>query len=67
MEPFQPNVPTGHAGLIAVDKMGNKACGSTDMRNGMTGLAMLVQQGLSADPFDGAVFVFRGRRPQCVS
>ena len=24
MEPFQPNVPTGHAGLIAVDKMGNK-------------------------------------------
>ena len=23
---------------------------------------MLVQQGLSADPFDGAVFVFRGRR-----
>ena len=28
----------------------------------MTGLAMLVQQGLSADPFDGAVFAFRGRR-----
>ena len=23
---------------------------------------MLVQQGLSADPFDGAVFAFRGRR-----
>ena len=32
------------------------------MRKGMTGLAMLVQQGLSADPFDGAVFAFRGRR-----
>src|ERR1700709_1107333 len=28
----------------------------------MTGLAMLVQQGLAADPFDGAVFAFRGRR-----
>ena len=38
------------------------ACGVTDMRKGMTGLAMLVQQSLSADPFDGAVFAFRGRR-----
>ena len=38
------------------------ACGVTDMRKGATGLAMLVQQGLSADPFDGAVFAFRGRR-----
>jgi transposase len=38
------------------------ACGFTDMRKGMTGLAMLVQQDLSADPFDGAVFAFRGRR-----
>ncbi len=25
------------------------ACGTTDMRKGMTGLAMLVQQGLAAD------------------
>jgi len=38
------------------------ACAVTDMRKGMTGLAMLVQQGLAADPFDGAVFAFRGRR-----
>ena len=38
------------------------ACGVTDMRKGMTGLAVLVQQGLAADPFDGAVFAFRGRR-----
>jgi transposase len=38
------------------------ACGVTDMRKGMTGLAMLVQQGLSADPFDGAIYAFRGRR-----
>lgn len=43
------------------------ACGVTDMRKGMTGLAMLVQQGLAADPFDGAVFAFRGRRAQRVS
>ena len=38
------------------------ACGVTDMRKGMTGLAMLVQQTLSEDPFGGAVFAFRGRR-----
>jgi len=38
------------------------ACGVTDMRKGMTGLAMLVQQSLAADPFDGAVYAFRGRR-----
>ena len=38
------------------------ACGVTDMRKGMTGLAMLVQQSLLEDPFSGAVFAFRGRR-----
>lgn len=38
------------------------ACGMTDMRKGMVGLAMLVQQGLGADPFDGALYAFRGRR-----
>ena len=38
------------------------ACGVTDMRRGMVGLAMLVQQGLSADPLDGALYAFRGRR-----
>jgi transposase len=38
------------------------ACGVTDMRKGMVGLAMLVQQTLGADPFDGAVYAFRGRR-----
>ena len=40
------------------------ACGVTDMRKGMVGLAMLVQQGLAEDPFDGALFAFRGRRGQ---
>jgi transposase len=39
------------------------ACGVTDMRKGVTGLAMLVQQTLAEDPFGGAVFAFHGRRP----
>ena len=38
------------------------ACGITDMRKGAVGLAMLVQQSLSEDPFDGSVYAFRGRR-----
>ncbi len=37
------------------------ATGSTDMRKGMQGLALLVQEGLKRDPFAGDVFVFRGR------
>jgi transposase len=37
------------------------AAGHTDMRRGMPGLALLVQQGLGRDPFAGDVFVFRGR------
>lgn len=38
------------------------ACGTTDMRKGMDGLAMVVQRVLAADPFGGAVYAFRGRR-----
>ena len=38
------------------------ACGVTDMRKGMVGLAMIVQQVLTEDPFCGAIFAFRGRR-----
>ena len=34
------------------------ACGLTDMRKGMAGLAMLVQQSLAEDPFSGAVYAF---------
>ena len=36
--------------------------GVTDMRRGMDGLAALVQTALSENPFNGHVFVFRGRR-----
>ncbi|MEG3177702.1 IS66 family insertion sequence element accessory protein TnpB [Sphingomonas sp. RB3P16] len=35
--------------------------GHTDMRKGMQGLALLVQQHLHRDPHAGDLFVFRGR------
>lgn len=38
------------------------AAGHTDMRRGFDGLAGLVQSALSADPYGGHVFVFRGKR-----
>ena len=38
------------------------AGGVTDMRRGMNGLALQVQQGLGRDPHAGDLFVFRGRR-----
>jgi transposase len=47
-------VPTGVRVWIAT--------GYTDMRRGMNGLALQVQQGLKRDPHAGDLFVFRGRR-----
>ena len=38
------------------------AAGTTDMRSGFNGLAAKVQTALEEDPFNGHVFVFRGRR-----
>ena len=38
------------------------ATGHTDMRRGMNGLALQVQEVLQRDPYGGHVFVFRGRR-----
>lgn len=38
------------------------ALGYTDMRKGLDGLAMLVQDELKKDPFLGHLFCFRGRR-----
>lgn len=38
------------------------AGGVTDMRRGMNGLTLQVQQGLRRDPHAGDLFVFRGRR-----
>jgi|SRR6476646_5652063 transposase len=40
------------------------ACGRTDMRKGIDGLALLAQQVLAEDPFGGALFAFRGKRGQ---
>ena len=38
------------------------ALGYTDMRKGLDGLAMLVQETLKKDPFSGHLFAFRGRK-----
>ena len=38
------------------------ALGVTDMRKGLDGLAMLVQEVLEQDPFSGHLFAFRGRK-----
>jgi transposase len=38
------------------------AAGATDMRRGMNGLALQVQQGLRRDPHAGDLYVFRGKR-----
>jgi transposase len=38
------------------------AVGVTDMRRGMNGLALQVQQGLRRDPHAGDLYVFRGKR-----
>ena len=39
------------------------ASGHTDMRRGMRGLALQVQQGLGRDPFAGDIYIFRGLEP----
>ena len=38
------------------------ACGYTDLRRGIDGLAGLVQQQFQLDPFERALFLFCGRR-----
>ena len=43
------------------------ATGHTDMRKGMNGLALQVQEMLKRDPYGGHLFVFRGRRAGCVT
>ena len=42
------------------------ATGHTDMRRGMHGLALQVQQSLTRDPHAGDLYVFRGRRGDLV-
>jgi transposase len=38
------------------------ACGSTDMRKSIDGLAALVQEGFALDPFSPCLYVFCNRR-----
>jgi transposase len=42
------------------------ATGATDMRRGMNGLALQVQQALQRDPHAGDLYVFRGKRGNLV-
>lgn len=43
------------------------ACGATDMRKGMCGLAVMAQEVMKQNPHSGAVFAFRGRRGDLVT
>jgi transposase len=36
--------------------------GFTDLRNGLDGLSALVQSRLNENPFNGSLYIFRGRR-----
>ena len=38
-----------------------------DFRKGAEGLAALVKAEMGADPFSGAIYVFRAKRTQCAS
>ena len=42
------------------------AAGASDMRRGMNGLALQVEQALERDPHVGNLYVFRGRRGDLV-
>ena len=42
------------------------ACGVTDMRKGIDGLATLIQEVLLHDPFAGHLFAFRGRKANLI-
>ncbi len=42
------------------------ALGVTDLRKGLDGLAMLVQEVLKQDPFSGHLFAFRGRKANLI-
>ena len=43
------------------------ATGPTDMRRGVNGLAIQVQETLRRDPHGGHLFVFRGKRGDCAT
>ena len=43
------------------------AVGVTDMRKGFASLAAQAEQTMQQNPFNGHMFVFRGRQGDCVS
>ena len=44
------------------------ACGYTDLRNGIDGLASIIQNSFSLDPFDeGTLFLFCGRKTEDIA
>ena len=47
--------PSGAVGVMLATR-------AVDFRNGMDGLAALVQDAMGADPFSGTVYVFRSKR-----
>ncbi len=50
--------PTGAVRVMIATK-------PVDFRKGAEGLAALVREEMAADPFSGAVYVFRAKRAQC--
>jgi transposase len=42
------------------------ATGRTDMRRGMNGLALQIEEGLKRDPHGGDLYIFRGRKGDLV-
>ncbi|TYQ14849.1 UNVERIFIED_CONTAM: transposase [Acetivibrio alkalicellulosi] len=42
------------------------ACGSTDMRRGIYGLAAIVQECFELDPFSSSIFVFCNKKCDCI-
>lgn len=59
-EPWRPQAVSAPAPPSGVKVW--LATGTTDMRRGMNGLSLQVQQALQRDPHAGDVYVFRGRR-----
>ena len=52
--------------LLPANTKVHLAFGLTDMRKGIDGLAMLIQEMLRQDPFNGHLFLFRGRKANLV-
>lgn len=52
--------------IVPAGVKGHLALGSTEMRKGMDGLAILVQDTLKKDAFSGHLFALRGKRARII-